>query len=87
MDAQTIDLERYQYTQANITTFRIFDRELMFQEFENIDNALEKQKNECIKNNDCTQEENEGIKNLDGTKLLKLQCFLFLFYVKMQFFL
>lgn len=47
MDAQTIDLERFQYTQANITLFRIIDEEFPYQEFKDFGDFLEAEKQKC----------------------------------------
>lgn len=60
LDAQTIELERFQYTQANITMFRIIDREAPYQEFKNIDDVLEDEKRKCENFNSCTPEEIDG---------------------------
>lgn len=48
LDSQTIDLRPYQFTQANITLFRIINRdEAQRQEFENIDNMLAGERQNC----------------------------------------
>lgn len=60
LDAQTIDLERYQYTQANITLFRIINPDIQIQLFKNIENLLEDEKQKCENVNPCTPEEIEG---------------------------
>lgn len=57
LDAQTIDLERFQYTQSNTTIFRVIDREYPFQEFKKIDELMEDERNKCEKYNSCTPEE------------------------------
>lgn len=61
LDAQTIDLERFRYTQANITLFRVLDREFPIQEFKNIDEVLDKERQKCENFRICTPEEIEGI--------------------------
>lgn len=58
LDAQTIELEKYQYTKANITIFRIVDPEL--QEFKKINVLLEEERNSCSRDKTCTQEEEAG---------------------------
>lgn len=64
LDAQTIDLERFQYTQANITMFRIIDREVPYQEFKNIDDVLEDERRKCENAMSCTPEEIDGELNI-----------------------
>lgn len=65
MDAQTIDLEPFQYTQANITMFRIIDRDFLIDEFKSIDARLDEEHEKCADPTICTQEEYDGMKHLD----------------------
>lgn len=63
LDAQTIDLERYQYTQANITVFRIINKEIQMQKFKNIEDMLDEEKQKCGNTIECSPEEIEGGRN------------------------
>lgn len=63
LDAQTIDLERYQYTQANITVFRIINKDIQMQKFKNIEDMLYEEKKNCGNTIECSPEEIEGGRN------------------------
>lgn len=65
LDAQTIDLERFQYTQANITMFRIIDRDFLIDEFKSIDARLDEEHEKCKDPTFCSQEEYDGMKYFD----------------------
>lgn len=60
LDAQTIDLEPFQYTGANITLFRVIDPDRPIQEHKNIEDVLSNEKVKCDDYNNCTPEDIEG---------------------------
>lgn len=70
LDAQTINLEPFQYTGAEIILFRITNPNIPFQEYKNIDEVLANERNNCEDYNNCSPEEIEGSKP-DFIKLLK----------------
>lgn len=64
LDAQTIDLERFQYTQANITLFRLinFDAPSKIQEFQTIGEELDEARELCERSGlTCSKEEIDGM--------------------------
>ncbi|XP_031634004.1 glutamate receptor ionotropic, kainate 3-like isoform X2 [Contarinia nasturtii] len=61
LDAQTIDLSKFQYTQANITIFRIIDRDFPIEEFKDIDDYLEYERDKCKIIRPCTDAEFEEL--------------------------
>lgn len=60
LDAHTINLEPYQFTEAEIIMFRVINPSVPYQEYENIRDVLEKEKQKCEDFNNCTPEDFEG---------------------------
>lgn len=67
LDAQTINMEKYQYTKANITLFRLidFDAPAKSTEIYSIRRMLEQIVARCQDGRiPCTPEETEGVKSI-----------------------
>lgn len=60
LDAQTIDLTKYQYTQANITLFRIVNHDNPVDRFNDFIKILEAEKEMCTEKESCDPGQLEG---------------------------
>lgn len=67
LDAHTINLEPYQYSEAEVKLFRVINQEVPYQEYVNIRDVLDKEKQKCEDFNNCTPED------IEGKNILELQ--------------
>lgn len=73
-------MERFQYTQSNVTIFRLidFDSPAKIQEFKNIGDELDEARELCQRGGlTCSQEEIEGLISIIDQLLLNISTFQF----------